>query len=358
MNLELIQALATENSDPCVTISMKTYRTHPDNLKDSIQLKNHLSEAKQRLLSEFDKKSIHDLLEKIDEIESEINLNYSLDSLHIYLSNDIKQIIKSPWTIKKDSVHIADKFDITPLLKAYNRTEEYYILLLSQSGVKLYHAINDSIQSEMENDDFPFSENPYYSTNAAENSDSKKEDNLVKEYFNTVDKALVRINNVFPLKCVVIGTEDNYAKLLQVADIPSIYSGYASINYNDVAPNTLAKDAWEKIQENQKSSRHHAIETMQEAVCKGNVLTDVAEIYKAAKEGRGDLLIVHESFSQAVKMTGDYTFDIVENEDEDNDAEDITGAIAWEVFSKKGQVIFTNDDEIKNLGPIALKVRY
>jgi len=41
-----------------------------------------------------------------------------------------------------------------------------------------------------------------------------------------------------------------------------------------------------------------------------------------------------------------------------NAIDDITSTIAWEVISKKGRVIFTSQDEIKDLGKIVLKTRY
>jgi hypothetical protein len=38
--------------------------------------------------------------------------------------------------------------------------------------------------------------------------------------------------------------------------------------------------------------------------------------------------------------------------------DDIVSKIAWEVMSKKGNVLFTSQDEIKELGNIVLKTRY
>lgn len=58
-------------------------------------------------------------------------------------------------------VHISDTFAVCPLIQAYNRNEEYLIMLLSQGGVNLYEIINDTIVSEINNGDFPFSENPH-----------------------------------------------------------------------------------------------------------------------------------------------------------------------------------------------------
>jgi hypothetical protein len=110
--------------------------------------------------------------------------------------------------------------------------------------------------------------------------------------------------------------------------------------------------------EAQEKYRKNAILEIQEAVSGGKVITDLNEIYRAAKEGRADLLISHNDFRQAVKMNGDASFELRENAKEVGVIDDITSDIAWEVLSKKGRVIFTDQDEIKTLGNIALKVRY
>ena len=358
MQIEKLKELAVEQSAPCVSISLNTHRTHPDNAQDSIVLKNLLKEAHDRVTHEFGKRDVTQLLEKIENIEQEIDVNYNLDSLHIFLSNKTKEIIKSPWRVNKNTVQIADHFAIKPLIKILNRTENYHILLLSQSGVNLFHAQNDVISEEIKNEDFPFDQNPHYSTHSGELSDAKQVDNLVREFLNTVDKAVVKVFHKTGLKCVVICTEDNHSRLMQVADLPSVYLEYVKINYNDVANHTLALSAWKVVEALQQKNRTEAIHEMQEAVGKGNVLTDLSEIYRAAKEGRGDLLIVHNDYSQAVKMKDENTFELIEDATQEGAIDDVTNEIAWEVISKKGRAIFTDQEEIKSLGNIVLKVRY
>ncbi len=358
MKKETLVKLATEINNPCVTISMNTHRTHPDNTQDIVGLKNLLKEAKQRVITEFGKRFDNDLLEKIDNIDKEIDVNYNLDSLHIFLSNSTKEIIKSPWKIAEDTVSIGEGFAVKPLIKLFNRTEEYLILVLSQSGVKLVHAVNDAIISEIENDDFPFSKNPHFITDNDKISFANEIDNMVREYFNEVDKALVKVHNQTSLNCIAICTENNYSRLLQVADKPSIYIGHAKINYNETSNSIIIKDAWEIIKTLQEKNRKDAIHEMEEAVGLGNVITDLADIYRAAKDGSGDLLITHNDYKQAVKMTGDYTFDLVDDNTLPGIIDDISSEIAWEVISKKGRAIFTSQEEIKSLGEIVLKVRY
>lgn len=353
-----LERLASEISTPCVTISLNTHRTHPDNIADTIALKKLLKEAAERVIAEYGKRPVKELLEKIDSVADEIDSNYNLDSLHIFLSNTTKEIISSPWTISENIVHIADIFSIKPLIKLLNRTENYLILLLSQSGVTLFHAINDGIVEEIKNDDFPFSKNLHYLTNHDKLSDGKQVDNMVREFFNTVDKAVIKVNNATKMNCVVVCTEENYSRLLQVADKPSVYYGFVHINYNNVANHTLAAEAWNIINFLQKQRRTEAIKEMQEAVGQGNVLTDLSEIYRAVKEGRGDLLITHDTFQQPVKMTGEFSFDLADDTTQAGVIDDISSEIAWEVISKNGRALFTSQEEIKSLGNIALKVRY
>ena len=83
-----LETLATEKGKPCVSISLNTHRTHPDNAQDRISLKNLLHQAEERVINEYGKRPAERLLEKMATVESEIDVNYNLDSLHIFLSND------------------------------------------------------------------------------------------------------------------------------------------------------------------------------------------------------------------------------------------------------------------------------
>lgn len=355
---EQLKKLASEKNTPCVTISLNTHRTHPDNAQDEVMLKNLLKEAEDRVIAEFGKRPVASLLEKIENIATEIDVNYNLDSLHIFLSNDTKEIVKSAWPTSSEGVHISNSFALRSIIKSYNRSENYLVMLLSQSGVQLYEALNDEVIQEIKNEDFPFSENQHYNTHSDKGSDSKHLDDLVREFLNKVDKALVKVHNETELNCVVICTEDNHSRLQQVADKPSIYLGYAPIDYNKIDTHHIVKQSWDIVKSQQKERRSRAIEEIKEAVSRGMVLTDLQEIFQASVDGRGDLLMVHQDFSQSVIMTSDRTFELINDSTIQNAIDDITSNIAWEVLSKKGSVFFTSQNEIKELGNIVLKTRY
>ncbi len=358
MQKDKLTKLACARSNPCVTISMNTHRTFPDNQKDVIELKKLKLEAYKQVKNEFGQFPLSDLLEKIDGLDEEIDINYNLESIHIFLSDSTTEIIKSSWPIPQNIVSVADKFVIKPLIKDFNRMVEYLILLLSQTDVRLLHAINDGIAEEIKPDDFPFTTNPHFTVEEDKAGNDQHLDNKFLEFYNQIDKALLKIYNKNKMKVVVISTEQNWSHLMQVADKASIYYGTLSINNKDSANHSIAANAWKIVSAIQEKGRGQAIQEMKDAAGQGKVITDLSEMYRAVKEGRGDLLIVHDDFHQAVKMTGELTFDLVSDLTQPEVIDDISSDMAWEVISKKGRAIFTNQDELKSLGNIALKVRY
>jgi len=357
MQKDKLEKLASERSKPCVTISMKTHSTSPENQQDVIELKNLVKLAFEKVQNEYGRSTAGDLLLKIEALEEQIDFSSNLESLHLFLSNSTSEIVRSPWSTSQNTVVVAENFEVRSLIKEFNRTEEYLILTLTQSGVRMYHAINDHVAGEINNEDFPFEKNPHSTTDHDDISDSKRKDNLAREYINNIDKAVVRICNKTGLKVVVIGTEDNYTYLMQVADFPSVYLGHSAIN-NKNDNHSFAKDAWPVVHAAQQQERLELIKEMQDAVGLHKVLTDLPAIFQAAKEGRGDLLVVQEDFKQAVRMTGEFTFDLVNDNSLTGTIDDITSEIAWEVISKKGRAIFTDLEEFKIFGNFALKVRY
>lgn len=355
---EKLNKLASEHSTPSVTISLNTHRTHPDSDKDAILLKNMLKEAENRVIEEYGKRQAAKILERIATIGDKIDVRCNLDSLHIFLSENTEEVIRIAWPIAEDRVYRDDMFDLRALIKAYNRTEEYLILLMSRKEVNLYHAMNDSIITEIDNEDFPVTDNPWYLANGAERSNARLVDDIAREFFNRVDKGVVKVVQETGLKVIVVAIEENYAYLQEVADRPDIYLGHVSIDYNHTKEHQIVGNAWVFMKNIQKQRRTDAILEVKESVSQGRMLTDLQEIYQASIDGNGDTLIVYEDYSQPVIMKDDRTFNRVDDPTTPDAINDITSTIAWQVMSKGGRVFFTCQDEMKELGDIVLKTRY
>lgn len=354
--LQQLEKLAEEKGAPCLSISLNTHRTFPDSTQDAILLKKLKHQAEEQLIATYGKRMDSALLENLRGIE--IDPNHNLDSLHIFISNNTLEIVKLALPTTQNKMSIGASFEIRDLIQAQTRTEEYMILLLSQTGTHLYKVINDEVIEEVREQGFPFPENAHFNDNEARKSDSKLLDDLLREYFNAIDKALTKVQHSTKLNTIVLSTENNYSQLMQVADNEGIYLGHAKLDYNHMSPSHLAKQGFELLKALQLKHRKAAIEETKEAVGQGNVLTDLQEIYTAANNGQGDLLMVYQDFSQAVRIGEGQTLELVDVKNTPGVIDDITSEIAWQVLSKKGRVYFTNQEEIKDLGQIVLKTRY
>lgn len=354
---EQMHKLAQHQEGPCISIALKTHRTHPDNQQDAILLKNLINEAESRLLKEYDRRSVELLLKNLHSIESQIDNRLNDFGLYVFVSANTAEFVRTMWPPVENKVYLDKEFALRDIIKACNRSEDYYILHLSQSGVELYEALNDRIYGEVSLHGFPFRENPHYITDRQARSDSKKVDNQVREFLNKVDKSMIAVQSVHPLEIIVASTRENFDYLLEVADQPLIYSGHFTIDAGKADIHYLSDKAWPVVKDLQKARRAAAIDELLAGIPSGKVLTDMQEIYRAAREGRGELLMVKNDFSQPIGITRQ-GFEFAQDATVPGINDDIVNDIAWEVVDKKGRVYFTDQPALRQLGDIALLTRY
>lgn len=124
------------------------------------------------------------MVEKLKKIPDESDISLNLESLHIFISKSFREIVRSSSPAPKNTFLISDRFALRPLIYALNQTDEYLILQLTQSGDRLFNAINDKITGEVINEDFPMGENIHFQIDPVKLADAKAADNLVKEFPN------------------------------------------------------------------------------------------------------------------------------------------------------------------------------
>lgn len=355
----LLERLAKDSRDLCVTISFNTHRTHPDSQQDAIALKNYVSEAKQRVLEKKDKREAASILEQLDKLPEQINVRENKESLHIFLSDDTHEIFRSDWDTNQEGVHVSNSFAVRPLVKQLSRKVHYRIMVLSQSGVNLYDAENGTIIEEIKEHGFPFGENPFYVNNQPRASDAGHVDDLLREYLNRVDKGLNAVyNSRDKIPTVVISVADNYRLLLEVADNPAIYWGDTALDYNNSAEHHLVDQAWTFVNAHQENQDEQVVAELRESVGQAKVITDLQEIYQAALDGRAARLVIQEDFVQPASFEGERNLKLEESGKGVGVIDDITSVIAYEVLSKGGTCYFAKTISDAELSPIALQVRY
>ncbi len=357
MNVKLKQ-LKDVISESCVTIILNTHRTHPENQKDPIALKNLIKEAAQRLLEDESKRDAKALIEKLERIEAEIDHNYNLDSLIIFVNEDIAEFMRLPIAVE-DRVVIDHTFATRDIVRAIHLETNYYILLLSQQKVRLIEAFNDQFVEEVHGD-FPMENTDLYSTSAAQQSNASRQTNLIAEFFNRVDKALNKVRSENPLPVLICTEESNYHEYLKIADQKnSIYQFYLNMNRVDEKNIHITPEAWKLVKEHVISRNNDRVSELRKAVSQNKFMSDANDIYKGINEGRIQTIFVEQGrFQPALFENNVISFVSDEERSKKVVVDDIFDELIEMNMSFGGDVVFLPKGELSDFDGFGAITRY
>src|SRR5215813_10496889 len=145
MNRHDLRELQDVHTYPCLTITLPTHRTRPDNKQDPVRVKNLVTEGTNRLLGEFSKREVAPLLDRLDALVAAIDYVYALDGLVLAVNRDMAREYVLPFTLN-ERVVVDETFFIRDLVRALNRTRRYWVLSLSEQPTRLYAATREDLE--------------------------------------------------------------------------------------------------------------------------------------------------------------------------------------------------------------------
>ena len=296
---DLLKKYKDMKAEVCVSIIMNTHKTKPDSQKDSLTLKNLIKEAEERLLKEQDKKTATLLMGKINELAKSIDHSHNLESLVIFVNQEVADYTRLPVAVT-DRVIIDDNFATRDLFRAMHQEAGYYIVVISRQKARLIEAFNDKVVAELKGD-FPI-DNHLYPTDKVKLSTAKGQDNLTEEFFNRVDKAVLKAIEQNPMPILLATETRNFEHYKKIADKPELIIGHINRNRDDEEPQHIIPDAWTNVSKILQQMNELRLAEVDNAISQGKLLTDTNQIWKAAKEGRGQTLFVKKDYFQPAKI--------------------------------------------------------
>lgn len=355
-----LERLSKIQAPICISVIAKTHRTHPENEKDSLLLKNLISEAVQRLQRDYDKKTADKYADKLNKLAEKVDYRHNDLGLMLFVSEEISEILKLP--ISPSSRVIIDKtFATRSIIRALKRSSDYYVLALSRDKARLIEASSDKVVCEFETGGFPASDEGLLKTSKAEGANAGRVSNLTREFFNRIDKLVNNIRRDNPLPVVIYTEAANYSEYLKEADYPDTILGDIEVafkNVDDKAAN-LVRKIWPKVEEMTLARHRNRIQELDAAINAGKCVTDLNEVWKAVQDGRGQTVFVEEGFYQPVKNEGGNLIPIAADQVESGkDINDIADEIIEHTLKFGGDVVFTDKDALKDFNRMALITRY
>jgi hypothetical protein len=356
-----LRQLQAVNEYPSVSILAPTHRTLPDNKQDPIRVKNLVTEARNRLLSEFSERELQPLFTKLDGLVAGVDYEHLLDGLALYVNKDVAQAYTLPFTVN-ERVVVDPTFATRDLVFTFNRTPRYYVMALSEKDTRLLEGFGASVE-EIRSGGFPMRHGgPGGASNLPGGpgvNPSASRDQAHRDFFRNVDEAFSAFQKEDTLPLVVAGVDRYLAFYREVARASNAIAGTVQGNYDHASEHEIAQLAWPVMQDYLAQRRMDALGRLNEAVGAQRCSSTIGEVWRMAKEGRGDTLLVEQDFHYpaTVDETG-----LILSPAEDATApgviDDAVDEVIEVVMAMGGNVVFVDNGALEQHQRIALILRY
>ena len=352
----LLKRIKDINAEACVTIILNTHRTHPDNERDPLLLKNLVKNAEERISNDYDKRFAGPLIQKINKLADSIDHQKNLESLVLFVNNDLAEYTRLPIPVT-DRVVIDDTFATRDLVRALHQEAAYYILVLSRQNARLIEAFNDKVVQEIKGG-FPLA-NKLWTTDKAKLTNKQGQDNLIEEFFNRVDKKVLEATKDNPLPILLATETRNVDHYTKIADQKYRIIGHINRNRDDEKPHHIVPDAWEVVKAVTKERLAARIAELRVAVSTGKFVSDINDIWRAINEGRGQTLFVRKGYFQPALLSDDEVM-LVDHIDRNQKGvvDDVIDEMIERNLAFGGDTAFIENDDLADFQNFALTTRY
>lgn len=373
---EDLHDLIHTSSGPAVSIFLPTQRVGIHFKKDQIRLKNLLTQAEKEL-SNLGYRSLE--ISKIlkpawDLHQNSLFWSHQGEGLVIYIAPDVFHYYRLPFSVK-EFVSVGKRFYIKPLLVLLAHDWKFYLLTLSQKGANLfqgspYHlekiesillpqGIGDTAQEE------PRSHLSFHSLgqggkamfygHGGLNEDLK---GRIIQYFQKIDKSVNDFLKDDHSPLILAGVEYFFPMYQKVNNYPRLLENMVHGNPDRMNPKRLHDEAWSIISLHFEHEKDQDLESYRKLSGTGRTSNDIAEIVKAARQGKVNILFVSSNQKIWGRLNEDTNEVLIRQDDpepEDTDLLDLTASL---VFKHKQKIHVLESREMPDAHSLSAILHY
>lgn len=369
---EELLAMQKEKGKICVSIIVPTHRLSPERRVDKLEVERAINNAKELLKYRYTVSDITPLLQAIDELYEGIDFIHNSDGVGLYISPNIKLAVQYPFPVE-EKVMVEDNFELRDLLYKMNYANPYFVLLLTQKGVRLFESTWDDL-NEIKDNNFPkeyveeYLYNPpsratsyagHAQLQSVEKDKSMLEEIRFKDFFRHADELLndYLVGNT-PL--ILLGVEKELSWFENISAHKKHIIDKIAGSYNYSNQTQLADITWPAMRLHLDNERVQLIKEFTEKMGEHLGISGIQEVWQAAKEGKAFKLLVEKDFRRPgfVNKDDEYRLHLHPPQKLHRVLADAVDDIIEMVLEKNGHVFFTDNDMLKDYQRIALITRY
>ncbi|NLD33000.1 MAG: hypothetical protein GX662_12205 [Trichococcus flocculiformis] len=372
------QDVTCHEEGPLVSLYLPIHKSYPDKKSDPVVFRNLLRDVENSLRQEASTDWFKSMMKPLYELRDDTDFwNLDYEGIAVLASKNRCIVYHLHHPVMESAV-VGRRYQIRPLLKAFQSIENYQLLGLSRESFSLYQsslrgfeeiAISQGTPRTMEDvlgDQFsdPFSSHRSYSSSGGNtfnrgHGDVKQEmDKDTEKYFRYVD-SFVWENYSKPSKMplILVSLAEFHSEFRNISKNPYLLEPGIHKSIDSLTMDEIQKRAGKIIQTLNKEKTEKLANSYADAEGKFLGSSEFVQVTKAAFEGRVERILIEENkvvLGRIDDKTGGIEFD----DKDGSGSEDVIDYLVSIVLSSGGKVIVLPKDEMPRSSGIAAFFRY
>lgn len=362
-----LKSLINEKSGLCVSMIIPLHEIPSFKKLDSIVVDHAINKLRAQMEPAYDQQIVNEFIEKVKYLKDDVRNINGVKGLGVFMSEKVFHTETFPFDVK-ERVHVGPSFEVRDVLYKQLFLKEYYVLSLTGHVVRLYKGQAWEL-TEIEDHNFPaeFIETEFaipvlenQGDNASKTMKRHKSEIMEspKAFFNVLDKKLLDYVNEQGI-LVITGVEKELSAFETSTSYPERIKCKVPGNYENGSSLELGKICYDAVKGYQTKSEKKIVESLAELFGRQLVAIGIQDVWRNAKSGKGNVLVVERDLSLPGFVTDDeYHLWLSPPLDNHRIVTDTVDDVIETVIEKNGDVVFVENGTLKEYNGIAMITRY
>ncbi|HZY79618.1 MAG TPA: hypothetical protein VFE50_08855 [Cyclobacteriaceae bacterium] len=366
--IKIEQLLAKQDSS-CVSVLVNLFTAGNMLKQNKVNLKRSIDKAKASIDVLHDAEELKALLKaSLERLAASFRNTGTPMGLGIFVSNNVVELIEFPFPVIECTI-VSHSFETRDILYLQQYLEPYYALNINKDSMHLYKGNGHSLV-EVTSEAFPKHHSPEYEYEHASIGSShgyslKGYEKDKGDIANTRQESFVKsaarnlattINDPH-VQLVVAGPARLVNEVESVYPYPDFLTRI-DVSFNGKTFSKFSEAVWRNVADARKALITKAIKRVGDLPL-NNKAEGLREVWEAAAEGRGLMLLVERDFQRmAYRLTGTNFIRLHPPKERYTVIPDAVDDVIEMVRSKHGRVIFTETGELNRFDGIVMTLRY
>ena len=368
MKEEIINRLLVAKHGPFLSILVPLHKTGRERMQNQAIINRAISKAKSVLKRSAT--SVELMTKLLDQLDAPFKPNKPPQSVGLFVSPEISEFVCFPFRVT-EKILVDDSFETRDLHYLKQYLAPYYTVLLTTHSARLFISqgaqfdeIRDGIFPMHHEDEYEYAR-PSFTTSVGfvrTSSDRDKSsvtklriEAFYREVISSIQSCLR--NKEFPL--VVAGTREQISMFASLNDIGDSISARVYGVFTDKNLEDAGEKAWLSLGHFRKEQEKKLIHDFEEKNTHKRLATGIQEVWAAANESRGKLLLVEKDYTcRSYLKDGDPVLYLRSPKGKYMLVPDVVDEVIETVIERGGHVTFTDNKSLRLFDRIVLELRY